>query len=65
MGKNACYIHLHIIILWSTVQVWFEPISYTVSEDAGTVTLTIKTNVPGGPSDGGVEFYTEDGTASG
>ena len=44
---------------------WFEPISYTVNEDAGTVTLTIKTNVPGGLSDGDVEFYTEDDTASG
>ena len=44
---------------------WFEPTAYTVNEDAGTVTLTIKTNVPGGPSDGGVEFYTEDGTAIG
>ena len=44
---------------------WFEPTVYTVNEDTGTVTLTIKTNVPGGPSDGGVQFHTEDDTASG
>ena len=48
-----------------TARVWFELTSYTVNEDAGTVTLTIKTNVPGGPSDGDVEFYTEDDTTSG
>ena len=52
----------YIVII---ARVWFEPTSYTGNEDAGTVTLTIKTNVPGGPSDGGVEFYTEDGTATG
>ena len=42
---------------------WFDPTSYTVSEGDGVVTLTIKTNAPGGPPPGSVEFYTLDGTA--
>ena len=43
---------------------WFEPTSYTVDESDGTVTLTIMTNVPGGPSNGEVAFYTFNGTAT-
>ena len=42
---------------------WFDPTSYTVSERDGVVTLTIRTNAPGGPPPGSVEFYTLDGTA--
>ena len=45
------------------VRVWFEPSSYTVDESSGTVTLIVRTNVPGGPPDGSVEFYTVDDTA--
>ena len=44
---------------------FFEPTSYTVDESAGVATLTIGTNVPGGPQDGAVQFYTEDGLATG
>ena len=45
------------------VQVWFEPSSYTVNEDAGTVTLTVRTNLAGGPPPGSVRFTTTDGSA--
>ena len=48
--------------LFTTVQVWFDPTSYTVCESDGNVTLTIKTN--GGPREGCVEFYTVNGTAA-
>ena len=34
-----------------------------MSEGDGVVTLTIKTNAPGGPPPGSVEFYTMDGTS--
>ena len=54
----------YLINIISIVQVWFQPTSYTVDEDAGTVTLIVMTNVPGGPSGGGVEFYTVDDTAT-
>ena len=47
----------------STVRVWFEPSVYTVDESSGRVILMVRTNVPGGPSDGELEFYTLDGTA--
>ena len=47
------------------IQVWFDPTSYVVNEDAGTVTLTIRTNIAGGPPDGAVRFNTADGTAIG
>lgn len=57
------------IIYWMflgvTPTVFFDPTSYNVNENAGTVTLTIRTNVPGGPDDGAVVFYTEDGSATG
>ena len=46
-------------------EVWFDPTSYTVDEDAGTATLTIRTNTPGPELNGAVVFYTEDDTASG
>ena len=46
-------------------EVWFEPYSYTVNEAAGTVTLTIRTNIAGGPPVGSVRFGTMDGTATG
>ena len=36
-----------------------------MSEGDGVVTLTIKTNAPGGPPPGSVEFYTLGGTAIG
>ena len=36
-----------------------------MNEAAETVTLTVRTNVPGGPSNGAVQFYTEDGIATG
>ena len=36
-----------------------------MDEDAGTATLTIRTNTPGPDLNGAVVFYTEDGTASG
>ena len=48
-----------------TPGVFFDPTSYTVDEDAGVATLTVRTNVPGGPVDGAVQFYTEDGSATG
>ena len=44
---------------------FFEPTSYTVDENAGTVTLTVQTDVPGGPQSGAVQFYTERGSATG
>ena len=44
---------------------WFEPSSYTVNESVGTVALTIRTNVAGGPPVGSVRFGTSDGTAIG
>ena len=47
------------------IQVWFDPASYTVNENAGTATLTIRTNIAGGPSAGSVLFNTADGTALG
>lgn len=46
------------------MRVWFEPTAYVVDESSGRVFLTIRTNVPGGPPAGEVEFYTEDGTAT-
>ena len=48
-----------------TPGVFFDPTSYTVNEDTGVATLTVRTNVPGGPVDGAVQFYTEDGSATG
>ena len=48
-----------------TPGVFFDPTSYTVNEDAGVAILTVRTNVPGGPVDGAVQFYTEDGSATG
>lgn len=53
------------MFLGVTPTVFFDPTSYNVNENAGTVTLTIRTNVPGGPDDGAVVFYTEDGSATG
>ena len=47
------------------IQVWFDPTSYVVNENAGTATLTIRTNIAGGPPDGQVRFNTVDGTATG
>ena len=47
------------------MKVWFEPSSYVVDEAAGIVILTIRTNIPGGPADGVVQFNTADGTATG
>ena len=44
---------------------FFEPTSYIVNENAGTVTLTVQTDVPGGPQSGAVQFYTESGSATG
>ena len=44
---------------------FFDPTSYTVNEFDGTVTLTIRSSVAGPILNGAVEFYTEDGTASG
>ena len=46
-----------------TARVWFEPTSYIVNEDASTVDLIFRTNIPGGPPNGSVQFLTEDGTA--
>ena len=47
------------------IEVWFEPSLYTVNEAAGTVTLTIRTNIGSGPPVGSVRFGTRDGTAIG
>lgn len=47
------------------IEVWFEPSSYTVNEVEGIVTLTIRTNVAGGPPPDSVIFSTSDGTAIG
>ena len=47
------------------MKVWFEPTSYVVDENAGSVSITIRTNVTSGPSDGVVQFNTADGTATG
>ena len=47
------------------MKVWFEPTSYIVDENAGSVSITIRTNVTSGPSDGVVQFNTADGTATG
>ncbi|CAI8033563.1 Extracellular matrix protein 3, partial [Geodia barretti] len=52
-----------INIIDNDVRVWFEPTAYSVDESAGRVTLIVRTNVPGGPSDGEVEFHTVNGTA--
>jgi hypothetical protein len=52
-----------INIIDNDVRVWFEPTAYSVDESAGRVTLIVMTNVPGGPSDGEVEFHTVNGTA--
>ena len=70
--------HVYIIVSSSAVvigdacrcdeepmKVWFEPTSYIVDEDAGSVSITIRTNVTSGPSDGVVQFNTADGTATG
>ena len=54
-------IHINFLFL---ARVWFDPTSYVVMEDAGTVTLTIMTNVLGGPLNGIVLFTTENGTAT-
>ena len=45
--------------------VYFNRREYSVSEDGGSVTLTVRTNVPGGPPNGSVTFFTEDGSANG
>ena len=45
--------------------VYFDRASYSVSEDGGNVTLTVRTNVPGGPPNGSVVFFTEDSSANG
>ena len=47
------------------VSVWFQPSIYMVHEDNETVTVIIRTNVPGGPPAGSVAFTTVDGTALG
>ena len=44
---------------------FFDPTSYTVNENDGTATITVRTDTPGGPQDGAVQFFTEDGTATG
>lgn len=48
-----------------TPDVFFDPTSYTVDENAGVATLTVRTNIAGGPDDGAVQFYTENGSAIG
>ena len=45
--------------------VYFDQDSYSVSEDSDNVTLTLITNVPGGPPQGSVVLYTEDSSATG
>ena len=57
--------HVFPTTLAVTPDVFFDPTSYTVNEDVGVATLTIRTNVLGGPPNGAVEFYTEGGTATG
>ena len=47
------------------MEVWFDPVNYVINEDAGTVTLTVMTNIAGGPADGSVRFHTAQGTAIG
>ena len=44
---------------------YFDPTSYTVNEADRTVTLTIQSSKGHSIPNGTVEFYTEDGTASG
>lgn len=57
---------LHINYIYIEPQrVFFDPTSYSVNENAGSATITVRTDVPGGPPDGAVEFYTEDLTATG
>ncbi|CAI8033561.1 FRAS1-related extracellular matrix protein 2, partial [Geodia barretti] len=53
----------NILITDDDIRVWFEPTFYTVNESSATVTLIVRTNVPGGPPLGEVEFYTVDNTA--
>ena len=45
--------------------VWFEPSSYTVYEDEGNVSVSIRANFPGGMPPGEVSFTTVDGSATG
>ena len=58
-------IYIILCLLAPPREVWLEPTSYSVDEDAGTAALTIRTNIPGPDLNGAVVFYTEDGTASG
>ena len=48
-----------------TPNVFFGPTMYSVNENDGTVTLTVQTDVAGGPQSGAVQFYTESGSATG
>ena len=48
-----------------SVEVWFQPTAYTAGEATGTITVTIKTNLAGGPEDGSVVFTTVNGSATG
>ena len=63
--SSLCSLHYDSInvCLKFTARVWIEPTSYTVNEDAATVDLIVRSNIPGGPPNGAVQFHTEDGTA--
>ena len=54
-----------IIPIGVTPTVFFDPTSYYVNESDGIATIIVTTDVPGGPQDGAVEFYTEDDSATG
>ena len=45
--------------------VYFDKSSYVAHEEDGSVTLAVRTNVAGGPANGSVVFFTEDGSATG
>ena len=62
-SKKSSHVHFMLHYTLFTVRVWFEPTFYTVNESSATVTLIVRTNVPGGPPLGEVEFYTVDNTA--
>ena len=63
MVTIVLHITLNLIIFSAAIQVGFDPNVYNIAERQGFVDLIIMTNNYAELKDGGVLFFTEDGSA--
>ena len=63
-ANNGSYESPHLLCIFVTgAEIGFDPTSYSVDEDAGTVSITVVANQPNLVNP--VTYYTEDVTATG